>query len=187
MPSTTPAQQRLMGQAYAVKTGKLKPTDLDPDYRDQIVKLADSMTTKDLKDFAETKHSEMEEEEEETIYEMKNLPTYENFINESVVNEAKAIKWKPSQNPNAEGWTGKSFPHGSKGDRLLSRAEFIKKWSTRIEGWIGVKPNLDAVEELFNNHSIDFNFAGSYGQTYRIYSPGEGPRSKEYHIQKLKK
>ena len=112
---------------------------------------------------------------------MKNLHTFEEFLFES-----KAIKWKSSQNPNAEGWTGKSFPHASKGDRLLSRVEFIKKWSTRIESWIGIIPNLDAVEEFFPNYSMDFDFVGSDGHSYRIYSPGEGPRSKEYHIQKLK-
>lgn len=59
MPSTSKAQQRLMGQAYAVKKGDIKPRDLDPKYRDQIVDLADSMSLKDLKDFAETKHTDL--------------------------------------------------------------------------------------------------------------------------------
>lgn len=75
MPSSTPAQQRLMGQAYAVKTGKLDPKDLDPDYRDQIVDLANSMTKKDLEDFAKTKHSEMKES--------KLIPEFEEFIKEN--------------------------------------------------------------------------------------------------------
>ena len=70
MPATTPEQQRLFGQAYAIKSGKMKPEDLNPEYRDEIVKLADSMTIKQLKDFAETKHSEMKKESEE-INEMK--------------------------------------------------------------------------------------------------------------------
>jgi len=79
MPATSIAQQRLMGQAYAIKKGDLKPTDLNPDYRDEIVKLADSMTLKQLKDFAETKHSEMKKEN----YSMKkSLPTYEDFLEE---------------------------------------------------------------------------------------------------------
>ena len=79
MPSTTPAQQRLMGQAYAVKTGKLDPKNIDPKYRDQIVDLADSMSKKDLKDFAETKHSEMKKESKE----MKNIPSFNDFVNEN--------------------------------------------------------------------------------------------------------
>ena len=100
MPAVTPAQQRLFGQAYAIKTGKMKPEDLNPDYKDEIVKLADSMTKDQLKDFAETKHSEMEEEEEESIkiYEMKNIPTFEAFVNESI-NEAHELRlstWEES-------------------------------------------------------------------------------------------
>lgn len=74
MPASTPAQQRLMGQAYAVKTGKLDPKDLDPKYRDQIVDLADSMSKKDLEDFAKTKHSEMKES--------KLIPEFEEFLKE---------------------------------------------------------------------------------------------------------
>jgi hypothetical protein len=89
MPSTTPAQQRLMGQAYAVKTGKLDPKDLDPEYKDQIVKLADSMTKKQLEDFAKTKHSEMKESK----YEMKNIPTFESFINESLNEKMDTKYW----------------------------------------------------------------------------------------------
>ncbi len=46
MPSVSLEQQRLFGQAYAVKTGKLDPKDLDPKYRDQIVDLVDSMSKK---------------------------------------------------------------------------------------------------------------------------------------------
>ena len=67
MPSTSKAQQRLMGQAYAVKKGDIKPKDLDPKYRDQIVDLADSMSLKDLKDFAETKHKDLPEKVKENF------------------------------------------------------------------------------------------------------------------------
>jgi hypothetical protein len=62
MPSVTPAQQRLMAQAYQVKKGALKAKDIDAEYREQIVDLADSMTLQQLKDFAETKHSDMKKE-----------------------------------------------------------------------------------------------------------------------------
>lgn len=59
MPATTPGQQRLMAQAYVLKKGKIQAADIDPDYREQIRKLADDMTTQQLKDFASTKHSDM--------------------------------------------------------------------------------------------------------------------------------
>lgn len=69
MPSNSPEQQRLMGQAYAVRTKKLDPKDIDVKYRDQIVKLASSMKLKDLKDFASTKHDEIKESFEDFISE----------------------------------------------------------------------------------------------------------------------
>ena len=56
MPSTSKAQQRLMGQAYALKKGEIELKDIDAKYRDEIKDLADSMSLSDLKDFAETKH-----------------------------------------------------------------------------------------------------------------------------------
>lgn len=54
--STSKSQQRLMGQAYAYKKGDIKAKDLNPEYADEIKDLAKSMTKKQLKDFAETKH-----------------------------------------------------------------------------------------------------------------------------------
>jgi hypothetical protein len=76
MPSVSPEQQRLFGQAYAIKTGNLDPKDIDPKYRDQMVDLADSMSKKDLEDFAKTKHSEMKKES-------KLIPEYDEFIKEN--------------------------------------------------------------------------------------------------------
>ena len=61
MPAVSPEQQRLMAQAYALKTGKKKKKDLKPEYAEQISKLAKSMTAKQLRDFAKTKHSSMKE------------------------------------------------------------------------------------------------------------------------------
>lgn len=45
------SQQQLMGMAYAYKTGKF-----DGEPSDEIIKLANSMSEKDLEDFASTKH-----------------------------------------------------------------------------------------------------------------------------------
>jgi hypothetical protein len=61
MPATSKSQQRLMGQAYAYKIGKLKAKDLNPKYADKIKELAKSMSKKELKDFAETKHNNIKE------------------------------------------------------------------------------------------------------------------------------
>lgn len=57
MPSTSKAQQRLMGMAYAYKKGELKDADVSA----EVKELADSMTLKQLKDFASTKHDGLPE------------------------------------------------------------------------------------------------------------------------------
>lgn len=62
MPAASKSQQRLMGQAYAVRKfldgdrDGLDPKDVDPKYREEIVRLAKDMKKKDLEDFAKTKH-----------------------------------------------------------------------------------------------------------------------------------
>ena len=55
MPSQSQAQQRLMSQAYGIKTGELKPSDINPKYKSEILALARKMTKKQLEDFASTK------------------------------------------------------------------------------------------------------------------------------------
>lgn len=84
MPSTSIAQQRLMGQAYALKTGELKSSDLDPKYRKQIEDLAASMSEKDLKDFAETSHKGLPQKVKENYTMNNHIPKFESFVNESV-------------------------------------------------------------------------------------------------------
>jgi hypothetical protein len=61
MPSVSKAQQRLMGMAYALKKGDMKPTDASQEVKD----LAASMTLQQLKDFAETKHKDLPDHVEE--------------------------------------------------------------------------------------------------------------------------
>jgi len=57
--SVSKSQQRLMGMAYAVKTGKMDLGDIkDDDTRSKIRKMQ-SMTKDQLKDFASTKHDDL--------------------------------------------------------------------------------------------------------------------------------
>lgn len=156
MPSTTPAQQRLMGQAYAIKTGKMKPSDLNPEYKDQIVKLADSMTTKQLKDFAETKHSEMKEDMNEF------LSTYEEFIND--INEAADLKLSTWEEPRG---VMNRFRLGSEAIRLrsvlnLSRESWTRSCSAFDDGEIGFenakdrKEAMEFIEKAFKTNKLKF-------------------------------
>lgn len=64
MPSKSKSQQRLMGVAYAVKSGDMQLSDVDANYRDKVKDLVDGMSLKDLKDFAETKHDGLPEVKE---------------------------------------------------------------------------------------------------------------------------
>lgn len=57
MPSTSKAQQRLMGMAYAYKKGELKDSEVSA----EVKELANSMTLQQLKDFASTKHDGLPE------------------------------------------------------------------------------------------------------------------------------
>ena len=77
--STSREQQRLMGMAYAVRTGKL---DRDK-VRDDVLKLVDSdITDKQLKDFASTTYDEIDKEKEKKenikneVFKMKSLSSY---------------------------------------------------------------------------------------------------------------
>lgn len=63
MPSVSSAQQAIMGQAWAVRTGEMKLSEVAPKYRKEVSSIANGeMTDKELKKFASTKS--------------KNLPHY---------------------------------------------------------------------------------------------------------------
>lgn len=80
MPAKSKAQQRLMAQAYGVKKGEISLDDVDPDYRDEIEKLANQMSLEDLKDFAETSHEDLPDKVEEFLQKTPHLrATFENM------------------------------------------------------------------------------------------------------------
>lgn len=56
MPSVSSAQQAIMGQAWAVRSGQMKLSEVAPKYRKQVASIANGeMTDKELKKFASTK------------------------------------------------------------------------------------------------------------------------------------
>ena len=65
MPAVSKAQQKLMGMAYALKKGEMKKSEASQEVQD----LADSMTLKQLKDFAETPHKDLPERKAKEIEE----------------------------------------------------------------------------------------------------------------------
>lgn len=59
--ATSVAQQQLFGTALAVKTGETEIDDLPQDVADKVEDIVDSMSETDIRDFAETPHSEIDE------------------------------------------------------------------------------------------------------------------------------
>jgi hypothetical protein len=132
MPAVSQAQQALMGQAYAIKTGKMKPADLNPEYRDQIVDLAKSMKEEDLKDFAETPKKKLPTTVKEN-YTMKNLKTFEAFVNESVNEKAMDTKYWSDYNLDGSGQSTEHFAEKSTDfEDTFSLA--VSEWNAEAEG-----------------------------------------------------
>lgn len=67
MPAVSKSQKRLMSQAYGIKTGALKPLDLDPRYRKSIVNLSKKMTEKQLRDYSQTPEKGLPEDVDEAV------------------------------------------------------------------------------------------------------------------------
>lgn len=61
MPAKSKKQQRLMGMAYAAKKGELSSSKISP----EIQKIMDSMSKKQIRDFAKTKTSDLPEQKKE--------------------------------------------------------------------------------------------------------------------------
>ena len=142
MPAVSPEQQRLMGQAYAVKTGKLDPKDLDPKYRDQIVDLADSMSEKDLKDFAETKHSEMKKESKE-------MPMFDKFIEENSMATVTSVNGMgaPALPGNPAGQTDFSTQEAGSGDKPMQLSKGAPK-KKKKSSFVSFKDFIKGSDEL---------------------------------------
>lgn len=132
MPSVSIAQQRLMGQAWAIRKGELKKKDADP----EAVKLADSkMKDKDMKAFASTSH--------------KGLPDYVkehmDNINQDVkdVNESKT-SWRDMKNY-AESWMRQEYKRDNMEMVLLNVLEgFAKELDERTKYELSPKELDDA-------------------------------------------
>jgi len=80
MPAKSKAQQRLFGMAYAVRTGEMERSKASQ----EVIDIVDSdMPTDDIKDYASTDHSEIEETRMKSLSEFMN----DSLIEESIPNE----------------------------------------------------------------------------------------------------
>ncbi len=155
MPSTSIAQQRLMGQAYALKTGELKSSDLDPKYRKQIEDLADSMSEKDLKDFAETSHKGLPQKVKENYKMNRHIPTFESFINESI-----DIKYWADYNDDTSGQGKKEFAEKSNKFNKDFFNNAMNSWNSEAEGDSTLRAFSPAYSKIYKMAEEFFKKAG---------------------------
>jgi hypothetical protein len=59
--SVSKKQQKFMGQVHAIQTGQIEPSDINPKFRKNIMKVAKTMKPRDAEDFAKTKHKGLPE------------------------------------------------------------------------------------------------------------------------------
>ena len=78
MPSVSQQQQKLFGLALAVKRGEVPRSEASQD----ILDIVDSMSEKDIEDFASTKHAGLPKKVEEKLREM-----VRNMMRESIIGE----------------------------------------------------------------------------------------------------
>lgn len=125
MPATSKTQQRLMGTAYAVKSGDAKIEDIDAAYRDKVKELVDGMTLQQLKDYASTEHKGLPDK----VKEKKVIPIEEYWLGARSGNRWYSMPAQSAELLNAE--------EKDKQDRLVQRfIEFIsgkKKKSPILE------------------------------------------------------
>lgn len=67
MPAQSKSQRRLMGMAYAYKKGTLDSDNISQELFDKIKDIANNMSEKDLKDFAETKEDNLPDKKDENV------------------------------------------------------------------------------------------------------------------------
>jgi hypothetical protein len=118
MPAVSKSQQALFGQAYAIKVGELSPSDLDPKYRDEIVKLSKSMTEKELKAYASTKHKKLPGRVDET-----DLP-----ISLEPVGSSSIPKFQPKGPGNIIPFLNTDSKQLKKGKKNLSNLKDYRDW-----------------------------------------------------------
>ena len=88
MPAKSKDQQRAAGMALAAKRGEMKASELQGASKEMY----DSMSEKDLEDFAKTKHDDLPEKVEEAMYGQLNTPEKKVAAARGVLNKVAKIK-----------------------------------------------------------------------------------------------
>ncbi len=130
MPSVSKAQQSIMGQAYAIKTGSMKPSDLNPKYRSKIESIAKRMSKSEIKRFASTKRkglpqhvSENTDLNEIDINEISGISTVT-----PLVNVTGAENYEPKGPAGIKPFLDTDAKQKNKGKRNLNNLKDYRDW-----------------------------------------------------------
>ena len=142
MPAVSKAQQSLMGQAWALRTGQLKLKDIDPRYRKSIKAIADGeMTNKELEKYASTK--------------TKRLPHY---VKETFEYDYEAVE---------EDSTKSKTQYYKPGDKIRVLNITFPEWYSPAKGFenlkIGDVLTVSEVGQNVNGHVYFTDFNDDYG------------------------
>lgn len=138
MPAQSKSQQRLMGVAYAVKSGDMQLSDVDVAYRDKVESLVDGMTKKDLKKYAETKHDD--------------LPEVVETVQGAAIAPNQIGGMGPVSLPQADGSLGSGDFPAPQGDAKEEQKKKKKKTITKLE-----MENLHKSFSEFLNEATNIN------------------------------
>ena len=129
MPAVSKAQQSLMGQAYGIKTGSLKPSDLDPKYKKEILDLSKKMTKKQLDDFASTKTKKLPHHvKEEDLNEKGGLKVGGKTSIVPVVNVTGAEEYTPGGPGPVSPFLDTDIKKKKKGKKNLENLKDYRDW-----------------------------------------------------------
>jgi len=183
MPAVSQAQQKLMGMAYALKKGDMKPEEASQEVKD----LADSMSLEDLKDFATTSHeglpAKKESEETPKTDKPKNIKTFEEFVSdmkgESVNAEGDEVKdtKEVEEEDNKRQVESKDVNEEAEGKMYKTHLTDIIENAQKILGMIEDSEDLEAwVQDkiVIADHNMDA-IAGYYSGEKETGKPAENP------------
>jgi uncharacterized coiled-coil DUF342 family protein len=81
--SVSKSQQRLFGMVYALKTGELDKTNIEPSLLGKITDISKNISKKDAKKLASTKHEELPNKVDELNLKVKSIKEISSILKQS--------------------------------------------------------------------------------------------------------
>ena len=174
MPASSKAQQKFMGLVYALQKGDVKPSDVSQDVRDA----AKSMSKKDAKDFASTKHKGLPKKVKQEI--LNKLKEYANKMGTDHLGGDDYTKSKKGGLRDFDGYDNVDYNKDMPMDEgMMSAIDQIRKNSKSVRDFI--KKVLS--DNDFKDMKNDKEFIKYLGSIYEGQLPNNwmSGRVSDYH------